>query len=48
LKDTGCQNSHKNNDDMKWLTSIKEIESVINIVLKQKAHTQVGALGTHY
>ena len=33
---------------MKWLTSIKEIESVINIILKQKAHTQMGALGTHY
>ena len=33
---------------MKWLTSIKETESVINIILKQKAHTQMGALGTHY
>ena len=49
MKDTGCQNSHKkNNDNMKWLTSIKEIESVINIILKQKAHTQMGALGTHH
>ena len=33
---------------MKWLTSIKEIESVINIIPKQKVHTQMGALGTFY